>query len=213
MSPVLTVNRKTERGRVPPRRHANDAVGADATAVGPDIKQALARDLSLLRRWRDGDATAGLELLSLYQRLFYRTCQRFGLRQEDAMLEVLQEVVLQLLQRLAELPERLQRSFGGFYYWLVRDTVRRHRRADTVDLLGEDVEPAGAGHAVELRDAIEQCRCKLAPREQEVFDLRYLQGLSLKETAVELDSNVNAVGQAIFRLTAKMRECLRRTGF
>jgi RNA polymerase sigma factor (sigma-70 family) len=213
MSPVLTVNRKTERGRGPPRRLEKDATGAEVVPVGLDVEQVLARDQALLRRWRDGDATAGLELLQLYQRLFYRTCMRFGLRQNEAMLEVLQEVVLQLLQRLVDLPERLQRSFGGFFYWLVRDTVRRHRRADSVDLLDEDTEPMGTGPAVELSDAIEQCRCKLAPRERVVFDLRYLKGLSLKETAAELDSNVNAVGQAIFRLTAKMRECLKRTGF
>jgi RNA polymerase sigma factor (sigma-70 family) len=213
MSPVLTVNRKTERGRVPPRRHAQEADGADVAPVGLALEQALARDQTLLRRWRDGDATAGLELLGHYRRLFYRTCLRFGLRQDEAMLEVLQEVVLQLLERLADLPERLQRSFGGFFYWLVRDTVRRHRRAEAVELLAEDVEPAGSGPTLDLRDAIEQCRCKLAPREREVFDLRYLKGMSLKETAAELDSNVNAVGQAIFRLTGKMRECLRRTGF
>ena len=67
--------------------------------------------------------------------------------------------------------------------------------------------------SLEAWEGIERCWKRLPPREYRVFELRFLQEMSLKEVAAELDSNVNAVGQAIFRLSRKMKDCLSRSGF
>lgn len=212
-SPVFAERVRRPRGLHPVRTSsANDPLDSGPSSLPVATLDALARDRDLLARWGAGDAEAGMELIGLYKRLFYRTCLSLGMRDEHATLEVLQEVVLRLLQDLPSLPQRLTKSFGGFYYWLVRDTVLRQRRAPPVEMVQDRVDPSHSAR-VELSEAIESCRCRLPPREREVFDRRFLQGMSLKEVAADLDSNVNAVGQAVFRLAAKMRECLRRSGF
>ena len=80
----------------------------------------------------------------------------------------------------------------------------------------EATDPSGFARrlsGVDAWDAIQHCWDKLPPREHKVFELRYLQGMNLKETAAALQSNENAVGQNIFRLSRKMKECLERSGF
>ncbi|MFO0982344.1 MAG: sigma-70 family RNA polymerase sigma factor [Planctomycetota bacterium] len=177
-------------------------------------RAALHRDLDLLRRWRAGDGQAGMALLQHYQRLFYRTCLKFGLRDEDKMMEILQDVVVRLMEGLPALPERVAKSFGGFFYWQVRDAVlKERRRMLSIEPLLDGMAGADQSRALEAWDAVESCWKKLPPRESKVFELRYLHGMSLKETAASLCSNVNAIGQAIFRLSAKMKECLERAGY
>ena len=48
----------------------------------------------------------------------------------------------------------------------------------------------------------------LAPREREVVDLRWRQGLEIAEIADRLGIDRNAVDQALFRAHAKLRERL-----
>jgi RNA polymerase sigma factor (sigma-70 family) len=65
---------------------------------------------------------------------------------------------------------------------------------------------------VDLWDAIHRCWQKLPPREHEVFRMRYLEGLDLRAIADALASNANAVAQNVFRLSRRMRACLRLAG-
>ena len=189
----------------------NPANPEPGSGAPPEI---LARDRALLSRWRDGDAGAGLELLENYRALFYRACRRFGVRDDDLVQEVWQELMLALLQRLPLLPERVVASFAGFLIWQTRAAVDRVRsRASTPTLAIDDVADGRAVAGFEAIEAITHCKEKLPPGEKQIFELRYLRGLSLAEAAAELGSNANAVGQGIFRLSRKMRECLQRAGY
>lgn len=174
----------------------------------------LERDRALLRRWAAGDRDAGTELLGHYRGLFYRTCLRFGLRDEERMLEVYHDVVLGILEDLAQLAQQVHKSFAGFLAWRVRTAIRSHRRRETesVAVVPEPGTGDGTGRVLAW-EAIEHCWERLPPREHKVFELRYLHELSLKETAAVLGSNVNAVGQSAFRLIRRMRECLRQSGY
>jgi len=174
----------------------------------------LARDLLSLRRWRSGDTEAGLELLERYDAFFRKTCQRFGLRNREEIEETFQEVVLDLQSHIEEIPERVKSSFAGFYSWRIRNSIQRMRSKTRPE--GVELDEAGATRdpdRLAAWESIERCWQKLPPREHEVFDLRFLREWSLKEVAASIGSNVNAVGQAIFRLSRKMRECLARAGF
>ena len=172
------------------------------------------RDQDLLQRWRAGEPAAGVELLDHYTGLFYRTCRRFGAHREEIVQEVWQELVLALLQRLPELPERVVASFAGFLIWQTRAaTDRVLGRASVPTQPIEEVADGRDRGGFEAIEAIEHCKDKLPPGEKRIFDLRYLKGLSLQEAASELGSNANAVGQGIFRLSRKMRECLQRAGY
>jgi RNA polymerase sigma factor (sigma-70 family) len=198
--------RREERLRLLPPEPPREPQGPSPSA--------LERDRQLLRRWRDGDRDAGTELLGHYRGLFYRTCLRFGLRDEERMLEVYHDVVVGMLEILGELPEQVHKSFAGFFAWRVRSAIRSQRARKTDQPLPEQDPGTGDRVAGVLAwDAIENCWDKLPPREHKVFELRYLHELSLKETAAVLGSNVNAVGQSIFRLVRKMRDCLSRSGY
>lgn len=175
-----------------------------------------ARDLDLLKRWRRGDRDAGATLLGYYKGGFHRVCQRLGLYDEEAEVEVFQEVVLATLRALPTLPEKLVKSFSGWFTWQVRDAISRRRRSkrEPVALpesLAADGEPPDARTA--LREAIKRCWDRLPAAEHRVFELRFLRGLSLKEAAEAVGSNANAVGQSVFRLSRKMRDCLGASGF
>ena len=179
-----------------------------------DRGDALARDVLALRRWRGGDRDAGMELLDNYGNYFYQICVRFGVKRDDEIEEVFQEVVLDLAERIGHLPEQIEKSFAGFYCWRIRNAILRHRKKTSAE--GVTLEDAGTTmdpQSLEAWEGIELCWKRLPPREYRVFELRFLQEMSLKEVAAELDSNVNAVGQAIFRLSRKMKDCLSRSGF
>ena len=65
---------------------------------------ALARDLELIRAWQAGDRTAGATLLDHYRNLVFRACHRTGVRAEDDILELWQEL------GLGEIPDGLKDS-------------------------------------------------------------------------------------------------------
>ncbi len=180
---------------------------------------ALARDLLAIRRWRDGDRDAGLALLEEYEAFFYRVCARFGVRETAELEDVYQEVVLDLTEHLPELAHRVTKSFAGFYAWRIRNAIGRVRKRSSPQ--GISIEDAGTAPVAETPpeprleawESIERCWHKLPEREHRVFEMRFLQEMSLADMATHLQSNVNAVSQAVFRMSRKMKDCLSRAGY
>jgi RNA polymerase sigma factor (sigma-70 family) len=180
------------------------------------LENSAVRDLALLERWRAGDQNAGSELLGHYRQGFHRLCLRLGVDDHDAMVEIFQDVMLVTVRELPSLPEKISKSFSGWFFWQVRDAIARHRRAakgvaelpPTLVAAGTSTEARTA-----LREAIRRCWDKLPPVEHQIFELRFVNGLSALEAAKLTGSNVNAVGQNVFRLSRKMRACLGAAGF
>lgn len=176
----------------------------------------LARDRALLIRWRDGDRDAGLTLLDLYAAHERVVAFRLGVRDPQALLELHQELVLRMLDQLPTLAERIETSFAGWMAWQVRDLAQvRRRREFGLEERGEFADPvvADPSERSAVWDSILACRDRLPDRERAVFELRYLEGLSLQEVADRCSSNANAVAQSIFRLVRRMRACLGTQGF
>ncbi len=187
----------------------NDADLEDRWKISNDV---FARDILLLRQWENGDKESGMMLLSQYKNFFYRTCLQSGVRGEDEILEVYQELVLDLLENLESLPERIEKSFLGFLYWRTRKAIQKLRRKRArAGLPLTDIAAEEGGFRIDAWDTIEHCWNKLPPKQHKIFELRYIQEMKLKEIAAALESNVNAVGQNIMRLSRKMRECLKGT--
>jgi RNA polymerase sigma factor (sigma-70 family) len=187
---------------------------AEATASG--ATSGTDQDLDLLRQWRDGNLDAGADLLRRYKAFFHRTCSRLGVRSEETVVDLFQEVVLGITQDLPTLPERIEKSFAGWLAWRIRDVVTRGRRALRIlDPLpsGDPATKADPLEDLALREVLQRCAGLLPARENRVFALRFLGGLSLKETADALASNVNAVSQSLFRLSRRMRACLETAGY
>lgn len=188
---------------------------SNETAAEASVSE-VDQDLDLLRQWRDGDQDAGADLLRRYKAFFHRTCSRLGVFSEETVAELFQEVVLGIAQDLPTLPERIEKSFAGWLAWRIRDAVTRRRRGLRVLAPLPEADPATQSDVSEdlaLREALKRCAGLLPVRENRVFALRFLGGLSLKETAEALASNVNAVSQSLYRLSRRMRACLETAGY
>lgn len=178
---------------------------------------ALQRDRSLLERWRAGAADAGCELLDHYVAYVRRIAGRHGVRAGAEFEEFWQDLVLRLMQQLPTLLDRLRTSFAGYLAWQVRDLVRnwrRHRRPPvSTEFEPEGRESASPAAQAAFWEALRDCSGRLPPREQSVFEHRFLSGLDLGEVATRVGSNANAVAQAVFRLVRRLRDCLTAKGF
>lgn len=196
---------------MPRSQQSAESEAGDAPAAGSG--GALERDRALLRRWRDGDKEAGAELLREYRNHFYALCRRLGVTDQEQILDIFQDVVMETLKRLDDLAERIERSFAGWMAWRTREAVGRHRaRSAPSEAIPESVSAPASASGFDTWEIIRGCWDGLPAREHEVFGLRYIQELSLQETALRLGSNANAVGQCIFRLSRKMRSCLGKHG-
>lgn len=187
-----------------------------AAGLGAVARAALARDRALLARWRDGDRDAGLELLDHYAAYERMIAFRLGVRGSAELLELHQEVVLRVLDRLPRLADELDTSFGGWLAWQVRDLAQRQRReraGATAPLVVPDIETGDPSERAIAWEAISNCKGRLPERERAVFELRYVEGLSLQEVADRVASNANAVAQSVFRLVRRMRACLSTQGY
>lgn len=185
--------------------------------LGGDPAAELARDLDLVRRWQAGDHDAGLELLDGYASLIRVVAFRAGVRQTPDLLELHQDLVVRLLDRLPTLAASIESSFAGWLAWQVRDLAKRRRvrQASPAGAVVPGPEPVAADprEAAAVWEAIRNCQQRLPDGEREVFELRYIDGLSLPEAAARLASNTNAVAQSTFRLVRRMRACLGAQGF
>src|SRR6187200_886038 len=139
----------------------------EATISGAE--GAADQDLDLLRQWRDGDHGAGAALLRRYKTFVQRTGLRLGVRSEETLVDLFQEVVLGITQALPTLPERIEKSFAGWLSWRIRDAVTRRRRGLRVLVpLPEEAGPATTSDVSEdlaLREALERCAATLPARE------------------------------------------------
>jgi RNA polymerase sigma-70 factor (ECF subfamily) len=69
-------------------------------------------------------------------------------------------------------------------------------------------DPAGEAQAQELVGRLREAIGRLPAQEANVFCLRYLNEMSYRQIARELSIGVNAVGVALYRAKARLREAL-----
>lgn len=188
-----------------------------ADAEAPGARTALARDRALLERWAKGDSGAGAVLLDHYAGFVRTVALRGGVRSGAEFEEFWQDLVLRVLQHLPTLKSQLRTSFAGWIGWQVRDLLRSwRRRARRIGIAVPDLEIVhhdDAGERTAFWEALQGCAAALPPREQAVFQHRFLGGLDLTEVAEQVQSNANAVAQAVFRLVRRLRDCLSAKGF
>jgi RNA polymerase sigma factor (sigma-70 family) len=200
------------RAVVPPQR-----LPAEADPTSPGDASVLQRDRRWLAAWAAGDQAAGAALLDHYVGHARRVALRHGVRPGAEFEDFWQDLVLRLLQHLPDLAARVHHSFAGFLAWQVRHQVRgwrRHRVAGS-PLAFDPAAPLEPDPGVRAAfwAALAECRSALPPREQVVFEHRFLGGLDLAAVAAEVGSNANAVAQSVFRLVRRLRECLAKKGF
>jgi len=168
-----------------------------------------------------GHKEAFAELIYPYRQSILRLAYRLTGDQEEAF-DVAQETFLRSFRYLRRFD--LKRSFRNWLFQIAtnaaRDLIRRQRKEnDGIAALAVSIyqQKEGVGTntlAVEsgpkLTIHLRACLSSLSPKERQVFILRDLEGLSIKETASVLSSSSISVRVNLARARRKIREMLEK---
>ena len=90
------------------------------------------------------------------------------------------------------------------------DLLRKRRRAEplSIQAAAASTDPATVAVASELAQRLREALLQLAPREAEVFSLRYFGELTNEEIAAELKLTTGAVGVALHKARTRLKELL-----
>jgi RNA polymerase sigma-70 factor, ECF subfamily len=183
-------------------------------------------EAALVRRAKQGDASAYSELVSKYERKVFRLAKNITQNDEDAE-DVLQDAFLKAYEHLDDFQEQ-----SKFYTWLVRIAVNealmrlRKRKSDRTVPLDEPVDtgeetvvreiavweddPEQRYGKTELRSILDEAIHSLKPAFRTVFQLRDIEELSTEETAELLGLSIPAVKSRLLRARLQLRERLSR---
>ncbi|MGY1670160.1 sigma-70 family RNA polymerase sigma factor [Geodermatophilus sp. SYSU D00710] len=197
------------------------ALAAELAALGQVLPTDRLDVWDLVRRSQDGDAEAFGRLYDHYVTTVHRyLLHRVG---DRALAEDLtSETFVRALRRIDSLSFQ-GRDVGAWLVTIARNLVRDHVKSSrfrlevtTADMRDADRATDGPEDAVVTRLANEQllaCIRALGSEQQECISLRFLQGLSVSETAAVMGKKDGAVKalqhRAVRRLAALLPEGLR----
>ena len=177
-------------------------------------------DLSLVKRAKNGDASAFEELVVLYQKKVYNLSLRMCGNTEDAF-DLSQETFLRAYKALPFFKEKS--SFSTWIYSIATnvciDFARKQNRFKTVPLHMPDennddiafdipdtrYQPETEYEKAELREAVARGLQTLSPEHREILVLREIGGLSYREIGDSLNLEPGTVKSRINR--ARLQLC------
>jgi RNA polymerase sigma-70 factor (ECF subfamily) len=222
---------RTGAARTPlplPRRHSpgESAPAADDTAGRPPAADPAQHEESggawaLVKAAQDGDMVAFGDLFDRYYDVVFRYVL-FRTGDRSLAEDLTQETFVRALRRISSVSYQ-GRDIGAWFVTIARNLIFDHVKSSRYRLeqtTSEIIElsPATGGPEQEVLDGAtndELLRCvrKLNPDQQECIQLRFLQGLSVAETAEIMDRNEGAVKalqhRAVRRLAQLLPEGLR----
>ena len=176
---------------------------------------------ALVRASQEGDMVAFGDLFDRYYDVVYRYVL-FRTGDRTLAEDITQETFVRALRRISSVSYQ-GRDIGAWFITIARNLIFDHVKSSRYRLeqtTGEIIElsPATGGPEQQVLDGAtndELLRCvrKLNPDQQECIQLRFLQGLSVAETAELMDRNEGAVKalqhRAVRRLAQLLPEGLR----
>ncbi len=157
-------------------------------------------------------------LVTPYRERLLALAYRLTWNWEDAR-EVAQEALLRAYKHLGQYDT--SRSFRNWLFQITANAARDRARAkqrerETIEKAGLEAArhhgPEAGCAADELRSDVMKCLGHLSPREREVFILRDLEDLDIKETARALGCSSISVRVNLSAARRKIREALGRVG-
>ena len=178
------------------------------TLSGPSTPPPLPTDeKELVKRFQNGDKEVFNELVIRYQGKIYNLVYKYVSNAETAR-DLSQEIFIKAFRALPNFKRQ-----SAFYSWLYRiatnlciDFIRQQKRGQALSF--EDLTIGSSDEAAfndisplppdqletkELGQIIGQAVQQLPPKQQRVFNLRYHDGLQLKEIAVQLDRSEGTI--------------------
>lgn len=176
----------------------------------------------LVERFQNGEQEVFNELVIKYQGRIYNLVYKYVPNAETAK-DLSQEIFIKAFRALPNFKRQ-----SAFYSWLYRiatnlciDFIRQQKRGQTLSF--EDL-PAGSNDEVVLNDVnplppdqletqelgqiIGQAVQQLPPKQQHVFNLRYHDGLQLKEIAARLDRSEGTIKAHLHHAHKRLRTLL-----
>ncbi len=168
----------------------------------------------LLRRVREGDRSAFVEIVSLFQKKVYLLAYSYFKNREDAM-EILQETFLRFYQKVGTYEEG-----RNFQSWLLQiaknlciDYDRKHyqrRRGQECSKRPEELNVAAEEggqqeRSSDLRIIFTRCLEQLAERQRMIFTMAHYNGLKYQEIARILGISTGTVKSLHFKAVRNLR--------
>lgn len=206
----------------PPVSAQLPSIGGEVSRLGQDGPHAAPGAVwSLVRRVQDGDGEAFGLIYDEYVEMVFRYVY-FRVHDRHLAEDFASETFTRALRRIDSITFQ-GRDVGAWLITIARNIIRDHvkssryklevtsadmRDADRATEGPEDAVLAGLTHEVLLN-----CVKQLSPEQQECIVLRFLQGLSVSETALAMDRNEGAIKalqhRAVRRLGKILPEGLR----
>lgn len=201
---------------------AIDPAGGVETADGVDgVAADTTGAWTLVRAAQQGDMGAFSELYDRYYDVVFRYVL-FRMNDRTLAEDITQEAFVRALRRIGSVTYQ-GRDIAAWFVTIARNLIFDHVKSSryrlestTADII--DLSPSTHGPEQQVLDGAtndELLRCvrKLNPDQQECIQLRFLQGLSVAETARIMDRNEGAVKalqhRAVRRLAQLLPEGLR----
>ena len=173
----------------------------------------------LVTRAQQGDQTAFASLYEQYSPLVYR----FLRRRLDGADEVVEDLTEDVFVKVYEKLDRYVERGLPFTAWLYRiahnhlvDYLRTLPRmsATSLDNVGEIVERSATAAFSQVIDqqSLEPALARLTPEQRQAVELRFIEGMSVAETASTMGRSDEAVKKLQARALANLRRFLAPTG-
>ncbi|MDT8909912.1 sigma-70 family RNA polymerase sigma factor [Amycolatopsis sp. PS_44_ISF1] len=202
------------------------AVPLTRPAEGPDPAEvAKAEAWELVRSAQEGDTSAFGQLYDRYVDVVYRYAL-FRLGDRDLAEDVTSETFLRALRRITSVSYQ-GRDVGAWFVTIARNLILDHVKSSRFRLevvTGEVTEPGGTagatvGPAVQAgpeqqaiagatRTELLRCVAELGEDQRECIVLRFLQGLSVAETAKVMRRNEGAIKALQHRAVRRLAQLL-----
>jgi RNA polymerase sigma-70 factor (ECF subfamily) len=176
------------------------------------MQQAVAE---LVSKAQQGDQTAFADLYEQYRPLVYR----FLRRRLDGSDEIVEDLTEDVFVKVYEKLDRYVERGMPFTAWLYRiahnhlvDYLRSLPRmaAHSLDEVAEvpEVAASAAYRQVLDRQSLEPAMARLTPEQRQAIELRFMEGMSVAETAAAMGRSDEAVKKLQARALANMRRHL-----
>lgn len=176
----------------------------------------------LVERFQNGEQEAFNELVNRYHGKIYNLVYKYVPNSETAK-DLSQEIFIKAYRALPNFKRQ-----SAFYSWLYRiavnlciDFIRQQKRGQTLsfedlsagnndEVAFNDVSPLPPDQieTKELGQIIGQAVQQLPPKQQHVFNLRYHDGLQLKEIAAQLDRSEGTIKAHLHHAHKRLRTLL-----
>lgn len=208
--------RRSGDGRAAGRRAGRGSSGASTTARRPSADSDSARMMELVERAQAGEAEAFGRLYDQYSDTVYRYIY-YRVGGKATAEDLTSETFLRALRRISTFTWQ-GRDFGAWLVTIARNLVADHFKSSRFRLevtTGEmldanEVERSPEDSVLESLSnaALLEAVRKLNPQQQECVTLRFLQGLSVAETARVMGKNEGAIKTLQYRAVRTLARLL-----